>query len=129
MNASLIGIIPYSGVDLGTFSLLKDKYVLYYHKQPGVFSLLLIGAISSTSGQIVAYPLALTRTLLQIQGMGISKTKYKGIRDCMTKIVRSQGVLGLYRGILPNFMKAIPAISANYAVYEMLKNSFYKSSE
>lgn len=47
----------------------------------------------------------------------------------MTKIVRSQGVLGLYRGILPNFMKAIPAISANYAVYEMLKNSFYKSSE
>lgn len=37
------------------------------------------------------------------------------------KIVAKDGLLGLYRGILPNFMKVIPAVSISYVVYEYMK--------
>lgn len=33
-------------------------------------------------------------------------------------IVEREGVLGLYRGITPNFIKVMPAVSISYVVYE-----------
>jgi solute carrier family 25 (mitochondrial phosphate transporter), member 23/24/25/41 len=41
--------------------------------------------------------------------------------DCFSKVVRQEGPLALFRGITPNFLKAIPAISLSYAVYEQMK--------
>lgn len=34
------------------------------------------------------------------------------------KIVRQEGIAGLYRGITPNFLKVLPAVSISYVVYE-----------
>lgn len=39
----------------------------------------------------------------------------------MKTIVARDGFFGLYRGILPNFMKVIPAVSLSYVVYEYMK--------
>ena len=36
-------------------------------------------------------------------------------------ILQSEGPRGLYRGITPNFMKVIPAVSISYAVYEYVR--------
>lgn len=33
-------------------------------------------------------------------------------------IIKTEGVLGLYRGITPNFIKVLPAVSISYVVYE-----------
>jgi solute carrier family 25 phosphate transporter 23/24/25/41 len=33
-------------------------------------------------------------------------------------ILAHEGWTGLYRGILPNFMKVIPAVSISFVVYE-----------
>ena len=38
-------------------------------------------------------------------------------------IVAKEGFFGLYRGIVPNFMKVIPAVSISYVVYEYMKTS------
>lgn len=37
------------------------------------------------------------------------------------QILEKEGFFGLYRGILPNFMKVIPAVSISYVVYEYMK--------
>lgn len=34
------------------------------------------------------------------------------------KILRTEGIAGLYRGITPNFIKVLPAVSISYVVYE-----------
>lgn len=34
------------------------------------------------------------------------------------RIIRTEGVAGLYRGITPNFIKVLPAVSISYVVYE-----------
>jgi len=41
--------------------------------------------------------------------------------DCFSKVVRHDGPLGLFRGLAPNFLKAVPAISLSYAVYEQMR--------
>lgn len=33
-------------------------------------------------------------------------------------ILRTEGIPGLYRGITPNFIKVLPAVSISYVVYE-----------
>lgn len=34
------------------------------------------------------------------------------------RIIQQEGVAGLYRGITPNFIKVLPAVSISYVVYE-----------
>ena len=44
-----------------------------------------------------------------------------GMIQTLQTIAREEGIKGLYRGILPNFMKVLPAVSIGYLVYERLK--------
>lgn len=37
------------------------------------------------------------------------------------QILQTEGPMGLYRGLAPNFLKVIPAVSISYVVYEQLK--------
>lgn len=37
------------------------------------------------------------------------------------QILQTEGPKGLYRGLAPNFLKVIPAVSISYVVYEQLK--------
>eukprot|EP01128_Nolandella_sp_AFSM9_P003811 TRINITY_DN1682_c0_g1_i2.p1 TRINITY_DN1682_c0_g1~~TRINITY_DN1682_c0_g1_i2.p1 ORF type:complete len:482 (+),score=77.18 TRINITY_DN1682_c0_g1_i2:195-1448(+) len=118
---AITGIVPYAGTDLAVYSSLKDAYGRRYDSPPSTLTLLTCGAISSTVGQVVAYPLVVVRTRLQAQGMRDRPVMYSGMFDCFRQLVKEGGFRSLYRGILPNFLKAVPAISISYAVYEKSK--------
>ena len=44
-----------------------------------------------------------------------------GMVDTLKTIFKDEGLRCLYRGLLPNFLKVIPAVSIGYVVYEQLK--------
>ncbi|KAF0718455.1 hypothetical protein AaE_010642, partial [Aphanomyces astaci] len=90
---------------------------------PSVGHVLLFGAISSSCGQVVSYPLQVVRTKLQAQGMAGRPVIFTGMTDCLVKILQTHGLRGLYRGLLPNFLKSVPAISISYAVFETVKDA------
>ncbi|XP_055846097.1 calcium-binding mitochondrial carrier protein SCaMC-2 isoform X1 [Episyrphus balteatus] len=132
---NMLGIIPYAGIDLAVYETLKKKYLSTHNnaenEQPNFMVLLACGSASSTLGQVCSYPLALVRTRLQAQV--VSKTKAISIDstvaasikttddnmlDVFKRILRTEGVFGLYRGITPNFIKVLPAVSISYVVYE-----------
>jgi len=134
---SLCGMVPYAGVDLAVYSLLKDMYAERNPgRDPSPLTLLTCGATASISGQLIAYPLQLVRTRLQAQGSDAGGVKYKGMGDCFQRTIRADGVLGLYRGVrhrpsrssiaglLPNFLKSVPAVSISYVVFEQCKKTF-----
>uniref|UniRef100_A0A6B2L4A7 EF-hand domain-containing protein n=1 Tax=Arcella intermedia TaxID=1963864 RepID=A0A6B2L4A7_9EUKA len=127
ITPALGGIIPYAGVDLTVYSMCKDTWSARYPDQkPNAFVLLACGATSSTCGQLVTYPLVVVRTCLQAQGMPGRPHLYNGMLDCFQKLVTNGGVGALYRGIVPNFMKAVPAISVSYVTYEKTKQYLEK---
>ncbi|XP_043913924.1 calcium-binding mitochondrial carrier protein SCaMC-2 isoform X3 [Protopterus annectens] len=120
---NVLGIIPYAGIDLAVYETLKNSWLQRYatdSADPGVFVLLACGTISSTCGQLASYPLALVRTRMQAQASveGSQPVTMKGL---FKHILRTEGAFGLYRGLTPNFMKVIPAVSISYVVYENLK--------
>lgn len=126
---NLFGIIPYAGIDLAVYETLKayciEKYV-EENKSPNALMLLGCGTFSSCCGQLAAYPLALVRTKLQSQA-GLSdklslpkdQTHTLGL---FRHIIRTEGLKGLYRGIVPNFCKVAPAVSISYYVYERTRS-------
>lgn len=85
-----------------------------------VHILLVCGAISSSCGQLLSYPLALVRTRLQAM-TGSDKSVSMSI--LFRQIYDKEGLRGFYRGIVPNFMKVAPAVSISYVVYERTRRA------
>jgi hypothetical protein len=117
---ALVGIFPYSAIDLGTFEYLKRAYVKKHAKQVGcreedvrlpVWTTLGIGAVSGSVGASVVYPINLLRTRLQAQGTSHHPQTYTGMWDVTMKTYKAEGIRGMYRGLVPNMMKVIPAVS------------------
>ncbi|CAL8306250.1 unnamed protein product [Lota lota] len=121
---NILGIIPYAGIDLAVYESLKNAWLAHYAKDtanPGILVLLACGTISSTCGQLTSYPLALIRTRMQAAA-SMEGAEQMSMNRMVMKIVEKEGFFGLYRGILPNFMKVIPAVSISYVVYENMRS-------
>ncbi|XP_053086359.1 calcium-binding mitochondrial carrier protein SCaMC-2-B isoform X1 [Pangasianodon hypophthalmus] len=121
---NMLGIIPYAGIDLAVYETLKNSWLQTYatdSADPGVFVLLACGTMSSTCGQLASYPLALVRTRMQAQAATLDGAPQMTMSSLFRHILRTEGAMGLYRGLAPNFMKVIPAVSISYVVYENLK--------
>ena len=98
----------------------------YYQKRhpaeaPSSVAILTMGAMSSFVAQTCAYPLQLARTRLQAKN-----TEYHGTLDIFKKVIKQEGVFGLWRGLTPNFMKAIPAVAISYLCYEKVMSFKWK---
>lgn len=63
----MVGIIPYAGLDIAAFELMRERLHQQYGNQPPPQHLLLAGMLSSTGAQLVAYPFGLIRTRLQVR--------------------------------------------------------------
>ncbi|XP_077457484.1 calcium-binding mitochondrial carrier protein SCaMC-2-A-like [Stigmatopora argus] len=119
---NMLGIIPYAGIDLAVYETLKNGYLQRYGSggDPGVLVLLACGTVSSTCGMLASYPLALVRTRMQAQA-AMGGGQEASMTALFRQILRTEGPTGLYRGLAPNFLKVIPAVSISYVVYERIK--------
>jgi solute carrier family 25 phosphate transporter 23/24/25/41 len=118
---NLLGILPYAGIDLAVYETLKKFYLRRQDRatrEPPIILLLSCGTISSACGQLASYPLALVRTRLQ------ATSGYDNSMVGLFKaILENEGVFGLYRGLMPNFLKVAPAVSISYVVYERVRGA------
>ena len=58
------------------------------------------GACAAAVTSCIIYPMDFTRTRLAVDLGSTDKRKFKGILDCMGKIVKADGFTGLYRGFV-----------------------------
>ncbi|KAJ7700148.1 mitochondrial carrier domain-containing protein [Mycena rosella] len=122
LTIGLVGVFPYSAIDMSTFEALKLAYLRSTGKdEPGVLALLAFGSISGSVGATSVYPLNLVRTRLQASGSSGHPQKYTGVWDVAGKTWERDGWRGFYRGLFPTLAKVVPAVSISYVVYEHSK--------
>ncbi|GKU87980.1 hypothetical protein SLEP1_g2299 [Rubroshorea leprosula] len=137
---SVIGVIPYVGLNFAVYESLKDWLIktkpfgLVEDNELGVTTRLACGAAAGTVGQTVAYPLDVIRRRMQmvgwsnaasvVTGDGMSKAplEYSGMIDAFRKTVRYEGFGALYKGLVPNSVKVVPSIAIAFVTYEMVKD-------
>lgn len=106
MKIGLIGVFPYSAIDMSTFEALKLAYLRSTGKdEPGVLALLAFGSLSGSVGATSVYPLNLMRTRLQASGSSGHPDKYTGVMDVAQKTYQRDGWRGFYRGLFPTLAK------------------------
>ncbi|XP_057968876.1 mitochondrial adenine nucleotide transporter ADNT1-like [Malania oleifera] len=137
---SVIGVIPYVGLNFAVYESLKDYLIkskpfgLVENSDLSVITRLACGAAAGTVGQTVAYPLDVIRRRMQmvgwkdaasvVTGDGASKAplEYTGMVDAFRKTVRHEGFGALYKGLVPNSVKVVPSIAIAFVTYEVVKD-------
>ncbi|CAG0916156.1 unnamed protein product [Notodromas monacha] len=69
-----------------------------------------LGAIAGSVGATAVYPIDLVKTRLQNQRSVsfIGELMYKNSWDCLKKVIRHEGFVGLYRGLVPQLVGVAP---------------------
>lgn len=60
----VVGAIPFMGISMTVYDILKRTYIQHYNNDPSVVANLLTGGLSGFCGMIFAYPLGLVRVTL-----------------------------------------------------------------
>lgn len=132
---SVIGVVPYVGLNFAVYETLKDVLIKTYgcrdERDLSIATRLGCGAVAGTTGQTVAYPFDVCRRRLQVSGWAGAQTlhaeqggravAYSGMIDCFRRTVAEEGVQALFKGLGPNYLKVVPSIAIAFATYEEVK--------
>lgn len=101
----------------GSKSFLHDVLVSAHH-----FAL---GSIAGAFGAFMVYPIDLVKTRMQNQrSSAVGQLLYKNSADCFSKIVKQEGVLGLYAGVVPQLIGVAPEKAIKLTVNDLVRGKF-----
>ena len=75
------------------------------------------GAVAGSIACAACYPLDLVKTRLIVDSHG----RYRGIVGALSSIVRTDGVLGLYKGLTASMLVVVPTLALSYSAYGTIK--------
>ncbi|XP_063909682.1 calcium-binding mitochondrial carrier protein Aralar1 isoform X2 [Zophobas morio] len=86
-----------------------------------------LGSIAGAVGATAVYPIDLVKTRMQNQRTGsfIGELMYRNSFDCFKKVIRHEGVFGLYRGLVPQLMGVAPEKAIKLTVNDFVRDKFY----
>ena len=79
----------------------------------------LAGSLAGVTSTVACYPLETLRTRLALSSS--SGRQYKGILDCLSTMVRTEGPGSLYNGIGASLIGVIPYAAINLGMYDALR--------
>ncbi|KAJ2141452.1 mitochondrial aspartate-glutamate transporter agc1 [Coemansia sp. RSA 1287] len=84
-----------------------------------------IGAVAGGIGAAVVYPIDLVKTRMQNQRAAVvGEMLYKNSIDCFRKVIRNEGILGLYRGLGPQLVGVAPEKAIKLTVNDFVRSRF-----
>jgi len=109
-GVSVVGIVGYRGLQLGTFDTITG--INPYKKDKGIMGAVTTFAAAQTAitiGAGATYPFDTVRRRLQMQSeKPVEEHLYKGTMDCFKVIAAEEGLAsGLYKGFLANVVRSI----------------------
>lgn len=126
LRMSMFGFAPWNAINFASYN--KYKLIFQDYEEYKNTYKLLCGGFAGMTAITVTYPTDLIRKRLQMQSFSNDVPRYNGIIDCVIKILRSEGLLGLYRGLSISYIKTFPTLAIQFWCYETL-NDILKSKK
>ncbi|KAF5400591.1 Mitochondrial solute carrier [Paragonimus heterotremus] len=89
-----------------------------------------LGSVAGAIGATAVYPIDLVKTRMQNQrtGSSVGELMYKNSWDCFRKVIRFEGLSGLYRGLLPQLVGVAPEKAIKLTVNDLVRDQFTSST-
>jgi solute carrier family 25 (adenine nucleotide translocator) protein 4/5/6/31 len=92
-----------------------------------------MGGVSAAVSKTAAAPIERIKLLIQNQDemlkVGRLDKPYKGIADCFARVIKTEGIVALWRGNLANVLRYFPTQALNFAFKDYFKRMFGYSKE
>ncbi|CAF5175669.1 unnamed protein product, partial [Rotaria magnacalcarata] len=85
-----------------------------------------LGSIAGAVGATAVYPIDLVKTRMQNQRTTsvVGERLYRNSIDCFKKVIRHEGVFGLYRGLIPQLVGVAPEKAIKLTVNDFIRDRF-----
>ncbi|KAH8586794.1 mitochondrial carrier domain-containing protein [Bisporella sp. PMI_857] len=133
LGPNLIGVVPSSAIKFYTYS--NSKRIIsqeLFDGQEAALVHLLAATTAGVATSTVTNPIWLVKTRLQLDKLLAGKTKtgrrYKNTFDCMTQVIRQEGIKGFYRGLSASYL-GVTESALHWVLYEQMKILLKKSTD
>ena len=117
---SVIHRFPYSAINFTVYDRLRTTFRnLNYTESP--FTRFICGATAGGTACFACYPLDLVRTRLTVLKTPVGSSVYGSISSTVISIIRNEGILGLYRGVLISVSVTTPTFGISFCIYGTVK--------
>ncbi|EPS61182.1 hypothetical protein M569_13615, partial [Genlisea aurea] len=122
LGATLLGVGPSIAISFSVYETLRTYWRQSRPNDSTVVVSLTCGSLSGIASSTATFPLDLVRRRMQLEGAaGRARVYNTGLFGAFRHIVRTEGLRGLYRGILPEYYKVVPGVGIVFMTYETLK--------
>ena len=85
------------------------------------------GVFAGFCSLFITVPIERVKCLLQIQTSNANQEQlYKGMIDCTKKLLKQDGIRGIYKGFAITFCRELPASAAYFTAYDYGKRILKK---
>ncbi|KAG6433822.1 hypothetical protein SASPL_105440 [Salvia splendens] len=116
------GVGPSIAISFSIYESLRSSWLSHRPDDSTVLVSLACGSLSGIASSTATFPLDLVRRRMQLEGAAGRARVYKtGLLGTLKHIIRSEGLRGMYRGIMPEYYKVVPGVGIVFMTYETLK--------
>jgi len=112
-SATFVRGVPQSGLYFMTYDMLKHQFSLSGPLTP--VKTIVAGGLTGIINWVFVLPLDVVKNRIQAAPDG---TFPRGARDAWPELLRTEGIRGMYKGMVPVFIRAFPANAACFLGYE-----------
>lgn len=114
---------------LGTYSQAKEMISKYLGLSDGTLLHFCSSMVSGLIATAVSMPIDITKTRIQTMTTTNGKPQYTGALDCLTKTVKAEGVLSLWKGFTPYYLRLGPHTVLTFIFLEQFNKYFTSGSK
>lgn len=114
-----------NAAQLSSYSQAKQAILGTGYISEGIFCHFVASMISGLVTTICSMPVDIAKTRIQNQKYIDGKPEYKGAMDVLTKVVKNEGILSLWKGFTPYYFRLGPHTVLTFIFLEQM-NRLYK---
>ncbi|XP_015897005.3 uncharacterized protein LOC107430651 [Ziziphus jujuba] len=122
LGPTLLGVGPSIAISFSVYEMLRSFWQSRRPNDSTIMVSLACGSLSGIASSTATFPLDLVRRRMQLEGAaGRARVYNTGLFGTFRLIFKTEGMRGLYRGILPEYYKVVPGVGIVFMTYETLK--------